>query len=772
MVNAVSGLKEITVRSGGSGDPALEYVAAAFEKETGHVVKITYDNDLAEAEDAVFDVVVAATDALNRQFRPTGRVEPGGIPVGRIGLGVAIRAGAPVPQIGSMDLLIQELQQARAFMVTTHSSGLHLEAAFARLGLFDLIAPKLERFANGPLLMDRLLAGHGKEFAILGMNQIKRYEGRGLVLVGAAPEEVQHYIEFVAVPMAASSRKEIAWDFARFCGGPGKPLLAANGFNQGNATQGPGGPGTIRETTVQDSGRNGIIWDHEADFVVIGSGPGGILGAIAARDKGASVILIEQNFDLGGRAIISGGGTYLGGGTWLQKQSGIEDSPERIIADWTTIGHPLGRYNDRELVWTYAHASVATFDMLTENGVSWARLQKSRLDSVPRRAYPKKWQNQSEIVVWGAGEEGAGLMRPLAASARAKGVQVLLQHKMVTLHRESRDAGRVYGVTAALVDRHFRPTGATVNIRARKGVLLGTGGHSMNVTFRRIFDPRLTEEYGVAGMNWAPKTADGEIAALKINASLWGTANQTNEGDVQLSKGRMGCRSNYHSMPSSPESPHFFREKATGIQVRDYQNLILVKENGKRFYAETESKRDFEYFAAAMQWTGDPAKMNGGGPIWAIFDADGVAREGWNVTAPYVDEDGFFFRADTIEELAAAIQNEFQWRPMPPEALRATIDRYNAFVDGGADLDFGKPAPLHKIQKPPFYAAWSTPCIHDSVAGLRINPDGQVIDLEGQLIPGLYACGDTAGGFAQHGVARSFVFGRLAGLHAAAQGQG
>jgi hypothetical protein len=252
-----------------------------------------------------------------------------------------------------------------------------------------------------------------------------------------------------------------------------------------------------------------------------------------------------------------------------------------------------------------------------------------------------------------------------------------------------------------------------------------------------MFDPRLTEEYQVHGMNWAPKNADGEIAAMAVGASLWGMANQTNEADGQLSKGRMGCRSNYHGLVWSPDSPHFFREKATGFRAADNQNLILVKENGKRFYDETAGSRDYEYFAAAMDWTGDPNKMNGGGPIWAIFDADAVAREGWSVEPPTVDPDGFFYSADTLEELAAAIDSEYQWRPMPPEALRETVDRYNSFVDKGVDEDFNKPTPLYKIQTPPFYAAWHTPCIHDTYAGLRINGNGQVVDTEGLPIQGL-----------------------------------
>ena len=93
--------------------------------------------------------------------------------------------------------------------------------------------------------------------------------------------------------------------------------------------------------------------------------------------------------------------------------------------------------------------------------------------------------------------------------------------------------------------------------------------------------------------------------------------------------------------------------------------------------------------------------------------------------------------------------------------------RYNWFVDAGKDADFGKPGPKQKIQKPPFYAAWSAPILHDCLAGLRINRKCQVIDLEGQVIPGLYCCGESAGGFALHGLPRVTVFGRIAGREAA-----
>jgi hypothetical protein len=514
-----------------------------------------------------------------------------------------------------------------------------------------------------------------------------------------------------------------------------------------------------------------VAWDRECDVVVVGAGAGGMAAAIAARDEGASVILVEQNFDIGGRAILSGAAVYLGGGMRLQQEAGIEDSPEKVFYDWCLQDHPINRYNDREIAWTAAHNAVATYEFLTENGVDWRPLTRGdvdRLDSIPRRPSPQQWPVASEVIV--PQQRGSGLMRPLEKSARAKGVEILLQHKMTSIVREQPSSGRVLGITTVEVDRWFEPQQRTTNIRATRGVIFATGTHAGNVEFRRIFDPRLTEEYQAHGDGWVKVDGDGPIAALAIGASLWGTAIQTNESDGQLSKGRLATRSNYHGLAFPPSAPNFFREKATGLRVRDWQDVILVKENGLRFYDETVDVRDYEYFAAALAWTGDPNKLNGGGPIWAIFDADAVEREGWGVTPPAVDPDGYFYTADTLEELAARIDNKYQWRPMPGSALRQSVERYNSFVDEGVDRDFGKPTPLYKIQRPPFYAAWATPCVHDSYAGVRINTKGQVMDMKGQVIPGLYAAGEATGGYGQHGLGRAFVFGRLAGIDAARNG--
>jgi predicted oxidoreductase len=89
--------------------------------------------------------------------------------------------------------------------------------------------------------------------------------------------------------------------------------------------------------------------------------------------------------------------------------------------------------------------------------------------------------------------------------------------------------------------------------------------------------------------------------------------------------------------------------------------------------------------------------------------------------------------------------------------------------DSGVDVDFGKPKPLYKIAKPPFYAAWPTPVVQDTRADVRVDADCRVVDMNGQVISGLYCVGESAGGFSQHGLARAACHGYIAGKNAATE---
>ena len=546
-----------------------------------------------------------------------------------------------------------------------------------------------------------------------------------------------------------------------------------------------------------------IAWDWETDVVVIGSGATGLPAAIVAREAGSSVILVEAESDIGGHAITSGGNVPLGGGTSAQKKAGIQDTPDllfRDLTDWSVVqpnGFPDYRYNDREIIRAYADANVATYDWLLAHGVIFVdkapdeRGGNSVGNSVPREMHAAAmgWT----LVQTGKPEDpataatrstGNGLMRPLEVAAKKAGVQILLEHRMTAIHRQA--SGPVLGIQ---VDNK----GTTLNIRARKAAIIATGGHTGNVNFRRMFDPRLTEEYcGLGGMPWSNQDASGEIAAMAVGASLWGFFNQTGEFGIHLTKpGTIGNQYNYRGVKWLPDSPAFERARASGLTVADWQDAIMVNMIGQRFYDETEGNFTANNYGSIEPYTyGDwrnasniaykpnnwiNAAMagiadghNGGGPIWSIFDADAVARERWNPAPPDVDiAEGFFFSAGTLAELATKIVMKFQRVPMPPGNLETTVARYNSFVDSGVDEDFGKSKPAYKIARPPFYAAWATPAPHDSRAGLRINGKCQVMDMNGQAIPNLYCGGESAGGFSAHGLARAVVQGYIAGLNAA-----
>ncbi len=506
-----------------------------------------------------------------------------------------------------------------------------------------------------------------------------------------------------------------------------------------------------------DSETSKVNWDYTADVVVVGTGAAGLPAAVMARDLGVNVIAVEENHDIGGHGMLSGGRLPLGGGTSFQKKYGIEDSVDQVFLDHTTYLSLQAKYSDRDLVSVWAEENVPTFEFLVDNGVKFADNPPiiAPDETVPRLAVIRPYSDNLNETI--NGRNGSGLVRHLEASARAKGVQFLLSHKMTRIIRECDITGRVLGIRAIY-------QGKEVNIQARRGVIIATGGHTSNVEFRRMFDPRLTEEYQTAGEPWSKQTGDGEILAMEIGASLWGTANQTTEGGRAVSKTKhIGCRYGYVSLKWKPDSPMFHLAGASGLTVNDWQNVILVNQLGLRFWDELDDS--YAFLNAALGLNGN--ETNGGGPIWAIFDAGTVQREGWKPKPPDIDPNGWFFNADTITELAHRIVNPYQKQPMPARTLEETVAKYNSFVDAGEDPEFGRTPPLYKIQTPPFYAAWSTPILHDSLTGLRINTKCQVIDMKGQAIPGLYCAGESAGGFALHGLPRCCVFGRIAGREAA-----
>ena len=429
-------------------------------------------------------------------------------------------------------------------------------------------------------------------------------------------------------------------------------LLGSAGMAAGLAASRASG-----STSAQAQQSSPTKWDRDADVVVIGSGATGLPAAIVAQEAGSSVILVEAEKDIGGHAITSGGNVPLGGGTSIQKKYGIMDSPDllfRDLTDWSVVeanGFPDYRYNDREIIRAFADNSASSFEWLLAHGVIFidkapdAQGGNSVGNSVPREMHAAvmDWPmvqtgEKANPAIQATFSSGNGLMRPLEAAAKKAGVQILLEHKMTGIYRQTPSSGPVLGIA---VDNN----GAKLNIRARKAVIIGTGGSTGNVNFRRMFDPRLTEEYcGLAGMPWSDQDASGELAAMSVGASLWGLYNQTGEFGYNVTKpGQIGRQYGYRHLQWMPGSTVFDRARASGLRVGNWQNVILVNMLGKQFYDETGEQftaNDYKsidpyvqesylnsknikynpnnFLNAALAGIDDG--HNGGGPIWAIFD--------------------------------------------------------------------------------------------------------------------------------------------------------
>ena len=197
-------------------------------------------------------------------------------------------------------------------------------------------------------------------------------------------------------------------------------------------------------------------------------------------------------------------------------------------------------------------------------------------------------------------------------------------------------AGRVLGIEVKTPER-------TINIRATKGVIIATGGHTGNVNFRRMFDPRLTEEYQQACEPYVDQDASGELAAMDIGASLWATAIQTIESRRRhhqdaahrLPLGLLvaGLRDRQRDVPAGQgHRPHGegLAEPHHGQPVRQ-----AVLGRGRRL-AQVLQRRD------GLQRRQDQAERRR--PDLGDLRRRGAAREKWNTKPPNVDPDGCFYQ--------------------------------------------------------------------------------------------------------------------------------
>lgn len=642
-----------------------------------------------------------------------------------------------------------------------------------------------------------------------------------------------------------------------------------------------------------EAGPGGITWDYEVDVVICGGGCAGITAAIRARDAGASVLVVDANYDLGGRMLHSGSFLSLGGGDVIQKRdmageadaegyitvppveepAELDDNVDLLftdVTDWSIVDPKAQspyRYNEREMMRAWAENCPPTREFLMANYVRFTRvsgthggggLSRARapycflmLGDVtdirkgtitaedagladPERTSafaPVKMEDAASLVGPGAVRNGVALARPLEFSMREKGVHVMLNRHFDDLIREEPFAGRVVGIRASYTPRIHPESGQrlesfwqngniderrpSVNIRARKAVILASGGHAGNPEIRSMFYGAMREPaFPTSGMALlGPAAQDGTAlkAALRVGANMAGMQQNLSYPTTFHIASRLGTRDAYTDM--YPGHPTFAFRGATGLAVggSGFEEFIAVNQVGKRFFNEVRlpkrpganrypgdkaapgqglEHKPLDWRNCAAEWVrqsytydhgldaaiamneGSKAPHYHSGSLWAIMDQDAIDRTGWELRFPFVNEsNGYFFKADTIQELAGKIFAGHPFARVPLSHLPATVETWNGYVAAGADPEFEreKDAPMYAIAKPPFYALSIMVVWHDSYGGLRCNGRHQVIDMDGQPIPGLYAGGEAVGGFNKHGLGKGHVQGFIAGTFAAAE---
>ncbi len=220
---------EITVLSAGAVEPGLAAAAASFRTETGHAVSLRFATAPALrrllAEGATADLLVAPPAVL-RDHPTLLASQP--VPLGRVGVGVAIRPGAPRPDISDTAAFTRSLQAADRLVFNRASTGLYMEQLLSRLGLAAL--PTV-RYPDGAAVMEHLLAGSGAEIGFGAMTEILLFRDRGLVLVGPLPAGVQNTTDYAATLLAAGSRSPEAAALLRWLAGPeGRAAFTAAGI--------------------------------------------------------------------------------------------------------------------------------------------------------------------------------------------------------------------------------------------------------------------------------------------------------------------------------------------------------------------------------------------------------------------------------------------------------------------------------------------------------------------------------------------------------------
>jgi molybdate transport system substrate-binding protein len=223
----------IQLLSAGAVSPGLVKVIEAFRRECGADVEVIFATapeirrkiDGAES----FAVVIAPIDLLGDLIKD-GKVRAEPINIGRIGVGVMVRQGAPLPDIAGVDEFIQSLRSADSVVYNQASTGVYLEGLFQRLGVAALVEAKRTRYPDFAAVRDHVSRGHGSEIGFGATTVIVENSSKGIRFVGPLPAELQNYTTYAAAAVRQNGDDE-ARRLLAYLGSPAaKVIFAAAGI--------------------------------------------------------------------------------------------------------------------------------------------------------------------------------------------------------------------------------------------------------------------------------------------------------------------------------------------------------------------------------------------------------------------------------------------------------------------------------------------------------------------------------------------------------------
>jgi flavocytochrome c len=455
-------------------------------------------------------------------------------------------------------------------------------------------------------------------------------------------------------------------------------------------------------------------WDKTTDVLIVGTGYTGLTAAIEAFDAGSKVLLIEKNGFIGGNSAIASG-AYNCVDPERQTKQGIKDSIENHYNQTLQGGDYRG---DPEKVRALVENGLGGLEWLEKMGVEFEPTVYTVIGAL--------WPRSHDPVKKG---RGGSIVRALKAQVDKRSIPIGLNTKLVAIVRKKTLAGEVMG---AVVEEK----GKKRYIKARRAVVLASGGFGADVAMRSKHDPRLGPD--VPTTNVASATGEAIVYAENEGADVIGM------DYIQM---LVAC--------------NYYTKKYGSLTNLGIDAAAFVNTDGKRFVSE-DARRDVLAEGVLKQ----PKKVL----LW-IADEKCTKRFSPEQTERILKE-GLAFRAATLEELAQVLKAKFE---IPEQTFLETIKKYNEDAKGGKDQAFGKkPQNLKPIEQPPFYASPTQAGVHHTMGGLRTKgTTAQVLDRDGKVIPRLYAAGEVTGGV--HGTNRlggnattdCIVFGRVAGMNAA-----